>query len=172
MASRVLGTPLGSVAEIGVFLLVVAIAGATLIRVQRVTGGPKGDLFILAVASLAILIASYQQPYSALLLVLPLTALVLGDWVPAEFGVGPGIRRVLIVLLLIPMLNYLASWRVFGHFEAGSGMWLFLTSINGAALLAAFGIYVSLAFRTPPTPGVIADQDSKTDFAPHGSNDS
>jgi hypothetical protein len=129
------------------FSAVMALAGAALVRVRRIEGSNSADLYCLSIASLAILVAAYQHLYSAVLLVLPLTALVLGDSIPAKFKVEPALRCAMIGLLSVPMVNYVSSWTVFRNLEPGSALWRALASINGATLLMAFVLYVLIPFR-------------------------
>ncbi len=150
LVSRITGSPFGATGELVVFLTIVAIAAMALVKVRREATGPSANIFCTSIVSLAILIASYQQPYSALLLVLPLTALVLNCWVPLDFGVPSWTRKVLILLLVIPGVNYGASWKVTSLFETGSWPWIAVASINGMAILAAFLVYVAIAFQKRP----------------------
>jgi hypothetical protein len=161
LVSRFSGASLGPVVEIVIFLIVMAVAGATILHVRKLAPGNAVDLYCISVASIAILIASYQLSYNILLLVLPLTALLLDCWVPGDFEITPEVRRVLILLLSIPMFNFLGARRIMSHVEVGSGLWLLLTSINGVALLLAFGVYVGLAFRTPTAARTINETTSK-----------
>jgi hypothetical protein len=82
-----------------------------------------------------------------LLLVLPLTALVFGCWAPEEFRPRRSLRAFLIFLLSVPALNHLIAARVLRLFEAGGWVWTFAVSVNGAAILLAFALYVGFALR-------------------------
>ena len=110
--------------------------------------GRETDLFCISVASVTILVATYQLTYSALLLTLPLMTLVLDCWVPPEFTAGSAVRRALIVLLSVPFANHLIAPRFLNLLEAESWGRMLLVSINGLALLLALGVYVWVAFRS------------------------
>jgi len=172
LVSRLLGASLGPVVEIVIFLFVMAAAGATILHMRKYALGHAADLYCISVASVVILISSYQLSYNVLLLVLPLTALLLDCWVPRDFEVTPVVRRVLILFLSIPLFNFLGARRIMNHVEVGSGMWLLLTSVNGVALLLAFGVYVGLAFRTPTAARIIDRKTSKANLESEGCTDS
>jgi hypothetical protein len=146
----------GSMTEFVVFFGTIGAAGFAVWRLRRSTRGLDTDLYCIAVSSLAILVCTYQQTYSALLLILPLTALVGGRWAPTVLSASPMIRRVLAVLLLIPAVNYLGTWSVANMYELGSWPWRIVVSISSAAILAAFVIYVGLVLRRLPLmPGKV-----------------
>ena len=168
LVCRLWGMSLGPVAEIIVFVAVMAAAGATILHVRKYARGHATDLYCISVASVAILISSYQLSYNILLLVLPLTALVLNRWVPRGFEVTPMVRLVLILLLSIPVFNFLGARRIMSHVEVGSGMWILLTSVNGVALLLAFGVYVVLAFRNPVIANITDEKASKVRLESEG----
>jgi len=105
----------------------------------------------VAVAALATLLWFYHMGYDALLLVPSLVAVLAGrrrPWVAA-----PRVRLVLSVLLAIPMLNYFATGTGIDWLGLGGAARLAVTSINGAALVAAFAIAVTLSLR-PETHGL------------------
>lgn len=155
--NRLTGASPGPIFEIGLFLLTTAVAAAAIMYARARTTGHATDLVCMSIASLAILIASYQLSYNLLLLTLPLTALTLNRTAMERVGMTSVVRCVLLVLLAVPMVNFLESWRVLHHLETGSSAWLLLTSINATALLAAFAIYLVLAFRVgPPSPAAAA----------------
>jgi hypothetical protein len=169
--SRLWGASPGPVVEIGIFIFVMAAAGATILRVRKYARGNAADLYCISVASLAILISSYQLTYSILLLILPLIALLLGCWAPRDFKVTPVVRYLLILLLSIPLFNFLEVQMILRHVEVGSGMWLLLTSVNSVALLLAFSVYVSLAFRAPSVATFVVEEASKADLGSDRSAD-
>ena len=147
LIGRLSGKSPGPILDMGIMFLLLGVAGTVMNRVRQRAVGEQADIYCIAVASIAILISVYQLSYAALLLVLPLTALALNRWVPVEFAVKPVIRVVLMILLMIPMVNYAASFGVAGQFKSGSITWLVLTSINGFAVLLAFCIYAVIGFR-------------------------
>lgn len=143
--SRLWGSPLGFGIELLVFAAVMVIAGATLWHVHLRWDEESARLFNISISSVAILLATYQSQYSALLLTLPLTSLALGCWFKPGQSMPWVIRYSLIGLLALPAVNYLAGWKVLHHFEQGSVTWLFLASINGGALIIALVLHVVLA---------------------------
>lgn len=149
LVGRLTGRPPGPVMRLILFASALCLAGATIRRVRACSEDRAADLFCISVASITILVASYQQTYSALLLVLPLTTLVLGCWAPSEFKAGSAVRRALIVLLSVPFANYLVAPRFLNFLDQGCWGWTLLTSMNGIALLLAFFVYVWVAFRRP-----------------------
>ncbi len=151
--SRLLGRNFGLPLDLLVLAASLGFAGSSMRRIRRIASGREADLFCMAIGSLAILISTYHQSYCALLLVLPLTALVLDRWAPVELGVTQRSRYLLAVLLSIPAVNYFATWTVANSFEAGSFIWVLVVSVNGAAIVAAFAVYVALAYRAQGDQG-------------------
>jgi hypothetical protein len=147
--SRIVGQPLGGVFEAGVFLFVLGVAGASMVRLRRVAQGRACDLYAIAVCSLAVLLCTYHQSYCAILLVLPISALLYDAWAPVELAPPKYIRLVLVSLLLMTMVNYLATFTVSDQFDPGSITWRLIVSTNGGPLLAAFAVYVWIALRPP-----------------------
>ena len=149
--SRFLGKPLGMCTEVMVLFGVVFVASLAVRRARLRTSGRETTLYCMSVSTIAILVASYHLSYSALLLVLPLTGLVIDRWAPAELGASQFVRFTLIALLLVPAVNYAASFSFLSRYQTDSAAWLLVASVNGFALLFAFGIYTTQAFRDSPT---------------------
>lgn len=137
----------GPLIEMAMFIVLILVAAVAILHVRRIATGRAVDLFCLSVACLAILTSSYQLSYNLLLLILPLTALYLNCWTLRLSSVTSRFRWFLMSLLMLPFLNYLAAPRIYGQFSPESFVWLTLTSINGLAVLLAYGIYIWLAFR-------------------------
>jgi SAM-dependent methyltransferase len=141
---------------IGSLALTVGLLGVGALAVRRlVAGDPRGgdervrSHLMVGVVTLTILTCVYQQPYSMLLVFLPLVGLVRG--VPV--GNGRGVRTVLVGLLTLPLVNFAATGsglRVLGITDGSS--WVLLTSVNGVALLGALAGYLWLALRVPRAP--------------------
>mgnify|MGYP000956445575 FL=1 len=145
--SRLTGSPIGTIGQVGWFTIVMVVACAAVRRVRRRSNGQGADLYCIAVVCLAILISLYQQSYSALLLTAPLTALIADCWAPPELRLGRSVRPALIVLLAVPAVNHLIAARVLTLLDRGGrGLSTMVVSANGLALLLAFGLYVGLAF--------------------------
>jgi len=112
----------------------------------------------MSVVSLAILVCIYHQVYCALLLVIPLTALVSGELIPPEITCPKWVRWLLLSLLLVPALNWGASQYVMSRLEIGSFLWFATGAANGVALSAAFMALAILPFafaarRSPDQSG-------------------
>jgi hypothetical protein len=101
-------------------------------------------------ACLAILLCVYHQSYDALLLALPATAVAMparGRW-PAAWR----LRWLMLALLLLPGVNYLATDTLVDRLAPAPWAWLLIATANGAAILAAFILWMGLALRRAP-PG-------------------
>lgn len=88
---------------------------------------------------LAIIISVYHQPYDALLMILPLIAILF----PARNSnpiCGNTLKGVLILLLAFPMLNLLGTHMVLSRLDIlqGSRDWKIIVTANSIALTAAF----------------------------------
>jgi hypothetical protein len=147
LLSGLRGRTIAPIVQVGLFMLVIGIGCAAIRRVQRLASGREADLYCFAIAILAILISLYQQLYSAMLLVLPLTALIFDRWAPIELSKTHTIRPVLIILLAAPAVNQLIAVRVLQDFKNIDWMWTVAVSINRVALMLAFVLYVIWAFR-------------------------
>ncbi|MGH7894062.1 MAG: hypothetical protein ACREQL_05290, partial [Candidatus Binatia bacterium] len=62
---------------------------------------------------------------------------------------GRLLRWSLIVLFAVPALNYAATSTVIELFDPKSTAWLVINSLNGGALLLAFGIYAAVSIGYP-----------------------
>jgi hypothetical protein len=149
LVGRLSGRSPGPASSLLLFAFASSLAGATIWRVRKRAPGREAELFCISVASVMVLVATYQLTYSALLLVLPLMALLLDCWAPSELMAGSAARRVLIVLLAVPFANHLIAPRFLHLLERGSWGLTLLVSMNGMAMLLAFGVYVWVAFRSP-----------------------
>ncbi len=134
---------------IATFAAVMLTASVALRRVRRLYRGRESDLFCISLSSVAILVAIYHQAYGCLLLVIPLTALALGEWIPVEMKCPSGVRWLLFGLLLVPAVNYGASQYAATQLQIGSFLWLVAGIANGVALSAAFVVLASLPFVLP-----------------------
>ncbi|HYV86296.1 MAG TPA: glycosyltransferase 87 family protein [Patescibacteria group bacterium] len=151
---RFLGRSPGAAIEILLGILILGSAGAILwTREARAAAGggereprPAGD----GLACLALLLGLYHQSYDALLLVLPVTALLFGSrvWRPAAGGTWT--RAALLALLLVPWFNLLATHAVLNRVETVRALWLPLATANGAALLLAYLTWAWGMSRTAP----------------------
>ncbi len=96
------------------------------------------------IASLGIVACCYHQQYDLPALALPLVALVwrADAW---PWRDAPGARRCALVLVTLPLVNYLASDTAVTALGLSSSALLAASSIDNVALLALLGIYVALA---------------------------
>ena len=104
---------------------------------------------------MTILICMYHNAYDLLLLTLPLTAAVTARRL-APWSTHPALHGCLLGCLVLPLANYLASDSALGALavDRGTGAWIAIMSMNGAALLLAFAILVAgtwVAGGTQPT---------------------
>jgi hypothetical protein len=90
-----------------------------------------------------------------LLVTLPLTAALTARGV-APWSSHPVLHACLVGCLGVPLANYLATDSALAALSVGrgTGAWVAIMSINGAALLLAFGLLVAgtwVAAGAPPT---------------------
>jgi hypothetical protein len=143
--------PASSFAVVTAFVVVMAMAAAALLKVRQHCSGRACDLYCISLVSLAVLVSIYHQVYCALLLVIPLTTLAIGEWIPAEIKSPNWVRWVLLGLLSVPAVNYGASYFVTNRLETGSVAWIAAGSVNGVALAVAFFLLTSLPHVFLPT---------------------
>jgi hypothetical protein len=143
LAGRLLGwsPAVGVVLGLGV-LAVGALGVARLARMET-----RGACRLSAsLACLTIVGCIYHQGYDLVLLAIPAIALASGGsaW---PWRAHPNLRRVLLVLLAIPAVNYVGSENALQRFAYGPGVWLAVTSVNGLAVLATFAGFAFVALR-------------------------
>lgn len=157
--ARVLGRAPGAALsglELVVTLAVLALGMATAARAARADearpGGGDRHLVAAMVACLTILLCVHHQAYDALLLALPIAALAYDRTAP---GVGPRLRWLLLALLLVPWVNYAATYAFIERWQPTGVTWGLITSANGGALVAAWllGVRVIFTERDPPGAG-------------------
>jgi hypothetical protein len=95
------------------------------------------------------LVASYQQSYNALLLVAPVVFVAAGRWAPAAVE-SPALGMLLLCLLLVPAVNYAASFTGAAMIEGYPALWIAVVSANGLALVAAYLLCVVTSLRALP----------------------
>jgi hypothetical protein len=127
---RLLGRPMGFFANLAVALPILLLAGAAVIWLERRRGDEARPLSDTLVC-LAILLATYHQPYDGLCLALPLAAVAtLPDYSARR-------RTALLALLLVPCANFVATHTLLEHLTLAPPLWLLVSSLNGLALTAA-----------------------------------
>ncbi len=125
---------------------IVLVLGAVAVAHQARMGAARAPL-TLALVCLGVLIAIHHESYDGLILVLPMTMLATGAWVFR--GGTAALRWVLLALLLVPTVNYVATYRLIEALDIDGGTFLAVTSANGGATLAAFLLCAALALGTP-----------------------
>jgi hypothetical protein len=146
LIGRTLGRPLPPVLEIGLFVAVLGVAALGVRRLARDRDRLRAGRLAAALGSVAILLCTYHQAYDALLLTAPLVALAVGRWAPLRLTT-PRRRAVLLSLLAIPVVNYLDTHAAMDFLGIrGLGV-VANASVNGLALLAAFGVLAALTLR-------------------------
>jgi hypothetical protein len=149
LLSRVLGEALPAAAEVGLLIGLLAVAALAIRRLSRsdasLTNGAAGPLSA-GLICVAVLVCTYHQTYDLLLLAMPLAAVATGRWAPAQ-SAGPWARGLLLAALALLASNYLVSGTAIGRLGITGGWRTAVVSLNGAALLLAFLIYVVSALR-------------------------
>src|SRR5262249_50195353 len=97
---------------------------------------------------LTVLLATYHQAYDALLLAQPAVALGTGRWGRGVVA-SAALRWTVLALVAVPAVNYLATNAVVSRLSVGSTAWVAITTVNPAALLAAWVIHLGAACRAP-----------------------
>jgi len=143
--ARFLGHPLGLMGEMGILIGILGVAAVCVSRLERVGDGAARFLSASLIC-VAMLTCTYHQTYDLLLLALPLTAVAM-ERCPVLTSGSARIHALLLASLAVPAFNYLVSDSVLSHVRPGGGWWLAVTSLNGGALIVAFGLYVGLALR-------------------------
>lgn len=95
----------------------------------------------VTVVCLTVLLSVHHQAYDALLLTLPIAAIASGRCSPA---LGPRTRWFLLFLLLVPWVNYAATYGFIDRLQVAGWTKLLITSANGGALLTAFAVSVTV----------------------------
>jgi hypothetical protein len=146
---RLLGRPMGFFANLAVALSVLLLAGAAILWLERRRGEEARPLSDTLVC-LAILLATYHQPYDGLSLALPLAVAATLPELSARR------RTVLLALLLVPCANFIATHTVLEHLTLAPPLWLLVSSLNGlaltAALLMTLGEVLRLSAASRPLP--------------------
>jgi hypothetical protein len=137
---RLLGRPMGFFANLAVAVPILLIAGAAVVLLER-RRGEAGRPLSSAVICLAILLATYHQPYDGLCLALPLAAAATLTGLPARR------RLILLALLLVPCANFVATHTLMERLPLAPPLWLLVSSLNGLALVAALLMTLQEAWR-------------------------
>ncbi len=148
--SHFIGDPLDNITKVIIAVLILGIAGWTLARIARLHDERFWTL-AAGIACLAVLLSVYHQAYDLLLLVLPFVGLV-GRRFPSEFYSSYR-YRLSVGLLTVLAANYGSTHSIMRFVPPENGLWLILVSINSAALLTLFFIWVHAAHVLPTRGG-------------------
>jgi len=152
LLARLLHWQPGLSGSVLVAAIVLAAAAAALFRLRATSVDDDGACGLGGLlAALAVLISVYHQPYDVLLLVPAVISLGLErkrEW----RELSRSMRRSLLLLTLIPFVNYLAADLVVSHLSPGTAVWTAVVSINAMALTLAFALALAAAAKkaTPP----------------------
>ena len=159
LAARLMGRSpsTGETLLVGFAAIAVGMVGLVALRRSAATAADAGDrdrrLHETSLAALAVVSGLYHQAYDALALVLPFVVLW---WRPdvLPWREHPLWRRVTLVLVLIPLVNYCSAEFVVSRIGLGDGGLRVASSVSAAAILGALVVYAVLAVRwsglTPP----------------------
>ena len=140
LLSRLLGRRLFFGEYLVVTVLVLGIAAAALRSLSR-TNDERSARASMGVICLGVLLSVHHHAYDLVLLVAPVIAVVVGA-LPTQLLDAP--RRVaLLGLFGLLGMNYVTTLSVLHRLANQGLLWVLLASLNGAALMAAFLIYVA-----------------------------
>jgi len=143
LVGRLTGGEIGSALEPWLAIAMLAAAAVVLARLDRAPDSTATERGRLSVAIICVTIVAcvYHQGYDALLLALPLIALLAapirdrGGW-------------LVIALLAVPLVNYASTFWLVQRLGLAGGAWTAVTSVNAAAILVAWLLLVRAAVQT------------------------
>lgn len=145
LCHHLLGVAPGGRLDVVITLVMLGLAGLAVRRLGRGADRASGTLSASLIC-VTVLSCTYHQAYDALILTFPLVALVVdGRELPLRLGVPS--RRILIGLMTIPAVNYLASMWGMGLLAGHNAWWQFVITLNSAAVLTAFTVYLGAAWH-------------------------
>ena len=154
---RALGQTLSGYSEYGITLVIVGVTALALRRVTRCGAASVVRQIVPGLVCLTILTCVYHQGYDLLLLVYPALLLSrsgrLDPW-----RQQPLLRVLLLTIGVVLAVNYLSSWSALTYFGIRQLWRQIITSVNGAAVLVAWLVYVGLAFRAARTAAITATE--------------
>lgn len=162
LLSRVVGHALDGAAQ-GAVMLAVLTGAAFAIRRSETSPDDRRIRAADSILCIAALLSIYHQAYDLVLLTMPFAALA-ARRLPPVFNANH-FRLPLLGLYTVLAANYAASYSVLSKLHLvpvsgeptspTGGLWLLLVSVNGLALLSAYGLYLFGALR----PGSEDDRD-------------
>ncbi len=148
LAARVLHRTPSTAETLALALVVLGVAGAgvRLASTDAAAASPDMRLHATTIASLGVVTCAYHQQYDLPVLALPLAVLV---WRPDAWPWRTASiwRRVALVLVAVPLANYVASETGITALGLSRSALLAASSVNNVALLALLAIDVALARR-------------------------
>jgi len=145
LVAKGLGRALPAPAEVAISLALLA-CGVLTIRRFVARGGSPDSPVVTMVICLTILVWTYQQAYSVLILALPAVALVVDSEAMSAVS-PPGLRGIYLALLAFPFFNYLSTYTVLNRLGAAGWRWTVLTSLSSLTLFTAWVITLNGARR-------------------------
>jgi hypothetical protein len=141
--SRLMGEPLSDLGQVVLSVAILVVSGMVLRRLGRHLT-PQARELAIAITCLAVTLVGFHRGYDLVLLTAPLVALL----APGSYaGASRGVRRTLLLLYLVPALNWVATESVLAAWEPSRAFWLLVTSANTLCLLALLLAYLWLAVR-------------------------
>jgi hypothetical protein len=144
LLSRPLGWSIGFGVELALMAGILAVGALALFRVAR---RDEDDARVLStsIVCVTVLVCVYHQSYEAILVAFPL--LMAGRrCLAGDHGASP-LHWALFVALVTPAVNYLVMGGLVARMPTGGLPWLAATSLDGVALLVAFGVLCTFAWR-------------------------
>lgn len=138
---RLLGRNLSTGEDLALTTTILGLGALGIYRVARVEGDDN-EVLGASLACLTILASTYHQAYDGLILA--------GPAVAVAYGLGGPARLALAGAIALPAVNYLATDSAVERFHITGTAWVVLGSLNGAAVLVAFGLVLWAALRRPP----------------------
>ncbi len=145
LAARLLGHAPSPAEEIGIGLVLLGIGALAVWRLST-RADQNARTLSNSVACLTVLTCTYHLTYDVLVVALPLTALATDRWAPSPANSRR--RWLLLTLMALPAVNYLCTGRVLNSLDVMGPWWKTLTAVNGSALIAAWCLSLSMAFRS------------------------
>ncbi len=146
LIGRLMGNSLDTAGQLAVAAAIIALGALGVARLTRVGNEDAREASSILIC-MTILTCAYHQAYDALILAFPAAALVWNHCDTLWRRPSSLARWTLLGLIAVPGVNYLASHTAGAFLHLEGPWWIALTSINGAAVLAAFLLTVGLALQ-------------------------
>jgi len=149
LVAHLAGRDLGRAVGTGLGLVVVGLGCVTVARLAR--RGERAGLppITTGVVCMTMLLCTYHNAYDGVLLTLPAVQLALAP--PPPLLARPGLRRLMLLLVLVPAVNYLGTTTMLATLGIPESLQALPIVLNAAALLVALVLYLRLAWQIPHT---------------------